>query len=89
MARYVTNRRGKRITLLNPSERSRKFAVELKHNIAITNDGVKKRTKSGKVKFLSPTQKAFRSGYLQARKDNNKAFIGRKKKRMAYKRKIR
>ena len=83
MAKYVVNRKGKKVTLLNPSERSRKFATELKHNVAITNDGVKKKTKSGKVKHLSDTQKAFRSGYLQARKDNAKAFIARKKKRMA------
>ena len=80
MAVYVKNRRGKRITLLNPSEKSRKFAVELKHNVAITNDGIKKKTKTGKVKHLSDTQKAFRSGYLQARKDNAKAFIARKQR---------
>lgn len=81
MAVYVKNRRGKDVTLLNPSEKGHKFAIELKYNVALTNDGVEKRTKKGKVKSLSDTQKAYRSGYLAAQKDSAKAFKHNLKKK--------
>ena len=78
--RVYDKRRGKYITLLNPAEKGRKFAVELKNDKHITNEGLIKKTKNGKVKTLSDTAKAYRSGYLQARKDNAKCFNSKKRK---------
>lgn len=74
MARVVYNRKGKKVILLNPSEKSHKVAAELKSGVHLTNTGVVKKNKYGKVKKLSDTQKAYRSGYLKARQDNAKAW---------------
>lgn len=74
MAVSVTNRRGKKVTLLNPSEKARKFLVELNYDVALTNDGEQKTKRNGKLKTLSDTQKAFRAGYLAHQKDCNRAF---------------
>ena len=71
--------------LLNPQERGTKYALELKHKKALTNDGHRKiDSETGKQKKLSEKQLAFRSGYLQARKDSAKAY---KSKHPNYKRK--
>lgn len=78
MAVQVKNNNGKVITLLNPSEKSRKFASELKGNIRYTNDGKLKSGKNGEL-GLSDTQRAYRSGYLQARKDSAKAYKSKRK----------
>lgn len=80
--RVVTNRRGKKVTLLNPAEKGRKYAAELKKGIHATNDHVVKKNKYGKPIRLTDTQKAYRSGYLTARSDNAKAYKSncRKKK---------
>ena len=72
---------GKSVTLLNPNGKGKKYAAELKRGTRFTNDGKQKTTKSGKKLSLSNTQKAYRSGYLQARVDNAKAFNARKAKR--------
>lgn len=71
--------------LLNPSERSRKYAIEMKYKIALTNDGHEK-TKDNKPVHLTKEQLAFRAGYLEHQKDSNRAF---KAKHLNYKRKTR
>ena len=70
----VANADGVTKTLLNPYGKGKKFARELKEGKRFTNDGKLKTTKSGKPKRLTDTQKSFRAGYLQARKDSAKAF---------------
>lgn len=74
MAVVVRNRRGKNVTLLNPSEKASKYATELAYDVALTNDGVQKLDRKGQQKRLKTEQRAYRSGYLQARKDSSKAF---------------
>lgn len=69
--------------LLNPSERSRKYTIEMRHKRALTNDGHRK-TKDGKPVYLTKEQLAFRAGYLEHQKDSNRAF---KSKHPRYKRK--
>lgn len=79
MAKTITNRKGKRITLLNPAEKGRKFADELGNGIKLTNDGMLKMTSLGTPVRLTDTEKAYRSGYLAARKDNAKAYKARRR----------
>lgn len=86
MAVTVQNKKGDFIKLLNPSEKAEKFADELKTGMRYTNDGRLKADKNGDV-GLSKTQRAYRSGYLDARKDNAKAHKHNKKKRAAKRRK--
>lgn len=69
----VRTNNGKTITLLNPSEKAGKYAAELKTGIRYTNEGGYKADANGDV-GLSDTQRAYRSGYLDARKDDAKAF---------------
>ena len=77
----VVNRRtGNVVTLLNPAQKGRKYAVELKHGKALTNRLQRKRTKTGAVKTLSKSAKAYRAGYLDAIKDNAKAYKAKKKR---------
>lgn len=72
--------------LLNPSEKSLKYSIELRHKKALTNTGKRKMDKNGRQKKLTKEQLAFRAGYLQHQKDSNKAF---KAKHPRYKRKTR
>ncbi len=84
MAVKITNKNGKVVTLLNPSEKGSKFADELKNDIRYTNDGRYKADKNGNVSGLTPEQRAFRAGYLSAQKDSAKCYNynrGKKKKR--------
>ena len=78
--RTVTNRRGKRVTLLNPAEKGRKAAAELQMGIKITNDGVVKTDKRGDPIALTDKERAWRSGYLSARQDNAKCYNAQQKK---------
>lgn len=80
MAVKVKTKTGKTHTLLNPAERGKKFANELKHNRAKTNDNKVKRDESGKAVELTAEQRAFRAGYLQSRKDGANAYKSKKKK---------
>ena len=66
--RTVINRNGKQVVLLNPNGKGRKYAYDLRTG--------KKHTNTGKVKknWLSKVEKAYRSGYLKARKDNANAW---------------
>ncbi len=82
MATTITTKKGKRITLLNPSEKAEKYADELRNNIRYTNDGKYKADKDGVVDPLSKSHRAYRSGYLYARKDSANCYKhSRKKKR--------
>lgn len=74
MAVTVTNKKGKKVTLLNPSEKGKKFAFELKSGTPQTNNGLLKTDKNGKIRSLTKEQRAYRSGYLDAQKDSAKAY---------------
>ena len=76
----VTDRKGRKVRLLNPAQKADKFLLELNGNEHLTNYGKTKLTKSGKVKRLSDTQRSFRSGYLAARKDSARAYKHNKNK---------
>ena len=65
----------KDIVVLHPGGKGRKYATELKNNTRITNEGVVKKDKP-----LTKEGKAWRSGYLQARKDSAKAWKAKNKK---------
>lgn len=81
----VKSKSGKTVYLLNPSERAKKFSIEMKHKKALTNNGKRKiDDKTGKQVKLSGKQMAFRAGYLAHQKDSNKAF---KSKHPRYRRK--
>ena len=81
MAVVVKSRKGKNVTLLNPGEKSTKYAIELKNNIRLTNN-----CECKDCSGLTEAQRAYRSGYLDSQKDNQKAF---KSKHPKYKRKTR
>lgn len=65
----IVNGDGEIKTLLTPAGKGAKAARELKENKSFTNDG-----KTVKKNGLTKQQRAYRAGYLQARKDNSKAF---------------
>lgn len=60
---------GKYIVLLTPSEKGKKYSMELSGKYPLTNDGKYKLGKDGLVHELSESQLAYRSGYLDARQD--------------------
>lgn len=62
-------------------QKGNKFATELQGGYKLTNDGQYKTDKNGYCLELTDTEKAFRSGYLQARKDSAKAYKATKKKK--------
>lgn len=70
--------------LLNPSEKGTKYCKELHEGVKLTNEGAFKIDNAGNAMFLTDTQKAYRSGYLAAQKDAQRAF---KAKNPDYKRK--
>ena len=80
MAKVVITKREKRVRLMNPAEKAKKYAYELKQGSHFTNFGGQKTTKGGKPKRLSDTERSWRGGYLQARKDSAKAFKHNRKK---------
>ena len=66
----VINRNGQPVTLYNPAEKGEIYAFELKQSYSTkTGDG------------LTRAQRAYRSGYLDARKDNGKAYKHNEKKK--------
>ncbi len=65
---------GKPKVLLNPNGKGAKYALELKTNLAHTNNGDVKLDKKGNKTTLSKVQRSFRAGYLQAQSDNAKAY---------------
>ena len=81
MAVVVKSKSGKNVTLLNPAEKDKKYAAELKAKVRCTNDHHIKRDKNGKKLGLSKAQRAYRAGYLTARSDSAKAYNSNRKKR--------
>ena len=69
MARIFNTKSGKKLVFLNPSEKGKRFARQLKSG------------KDQKGNTLSDTAKAWRSGYLAARQDSAKAYKASLKKR--------
>lgn len=63
MSVRIKTKTGKKIVLLNPSEKAKRYARQMK-NGKVTETG----------KRLSRTDLAWRAGYLQARKDSANAF---------------
>lgn len=70
----IIYKNGKKIVLLNPAEKGAKAAAELKTGYRITNDKQYKADEHGYVIPLTDTQKAWRSGYLAARKDSANCY---------------
>ena len=68
-------------TLLNPQEKGLKAADELRNNIMLTNEGNIKFDNFGKPQKLTKEQRAYRSGYLDARKDSAKCWKAQQKKK--------
>lgn len=64
--------------LLTPAGKGAKYADELKNNRRITNEGQPKTNSCGCVQELTPEQRAFRGGYLQAQKDSAKCYKAKK-----------
>lgn len=77
----VETRNGKKIRLLTPDQKGAKAAVELKKGVKLTNMGQVKRDKDGNARKLTKVERSYRAGYLDARKDNAKAYNHNKKKR--------
>lgn len=77
----VTFKDGTKTTLLNPSGKGKKFAFELSTGTRVTNGGDFKKDDNGNEIPLSGEQRAFRSGYLTAQKDNAKAYKAKKARR--------
>lgn len=83
----VTFKDGTETTLLNPSGKATKYAFELGANARVTNAGVFKTDEDGNELSLTAEQRAYRSGYLDAQKDNAKAYKAKKAKSAAKKEK--
>ncbi len=81
----VTNRRGRTVTLLNPAEKGKKYAHELKTGFNFTNGGKVVTDEDGPLP-LSKSQRAFRSGYLKSRSDSSKAYKYNKRKKASARR---
>lgn len=77
----VRTRKGKEVTLLNPAQKGAKFAHELKFGCKVTNDGNAKVGKDNDIVTLDKTERAYRSGYLDARKDSANCYNYKKGKR--------
>lgn len=76
----ITRKNGNVITLLNPAEKASKYADELRNGIRYTNDNRYKADKNGVVMKVTKEGRAYRAGYLDARKDSAKAYKANKKK---------
>lgn len=80
MAVVLQTKNGKTVTLLNPAEKGEKFAKELKGGFKRTNSGRFKTDENKKGIRLTNEERAYRSGYLDARKDSANAYNAKKKK---------
>ena len=79
----VEAKNGKKVRLLTPDQKGAKAATELKKGVKMTNFGQVKTNKDGSPRKLDKSERAYRAGYLDARKDNAKAYKHNKKKRAA------
>ena len=75
----VTFKDGTITTLLTPSGKGAKFAKELHEGVRYTNDGYKKLDEYGYTQELTDSQRAYRSGFLQAQKDSARLHKAKKK----------
>ena len=87
MAVEVKTKKGKTVTLLNPSEKGAKYARELKTGKKRTNAGSWKLDKNKKGINLTDVERAYRAGYLDAQGDSAKCYKARQAKRRGGKRK--
>ena len=81
----LTREDGTTFSLLNPSGKAAKYFVENQRGKLYTNAGELKKDKDNKPLTLTKEQKAYRSGYLDAQKDNAKAYKAKKAKSAAKK----
>ena len=81
MAFSFFTKNNKKVTLLTPHERGGKFAKELSAGYKFTNDGLAKLGKDKSYSILTDEERAFRSGYLTAQKDNARVFKAKNKKK--------
>ena len=71
-----------RFVRLSPKRKGRKAAYELRTGKRFTNTGQPKRDKNGKQLTVVKAGRAYRAGYLDARKDIGQAAkVARKKRR--------
>ena len=75
MSTIITGKNGGKVVLLNPAEKGKRYARELKH-------GKNVNTKEE----LTDTQRAYRSGYLSARSDSAKCYNAQQNKQVTNKR---
>lgn len=79
--RVKDRRTGKDKRILTNAQKGYKYANELRTGYRETNDGdMKFDRNTGMAIELTDTQKAYRSGYLEARRDIGKAFSAVKNK---------
>ena len=84
MARTITTKNNKKITLLNPAEKGKKYAKELKNKKHYLNaNGFRslKKSDDGKEIKLTKAEASYRMGYLAARKDSANAYKAKKRKK--------
>ena len=74
----LTNRDGEVRVVLNPAGKAAKFAKELKDGKRYTNGGDEKKDYAGNPLKLTKAQRRYRKGYLDARRDNSRAFNAKK-----------
>ncbi|MCM1195364.1 MAG: hypothetical protein NC099_06265 [Corallococcus sp.] len=74
MGVVIETQKGETKTLLNPHGKTVKYRNELQSGVRLTNDGVLKRDSDGNYVGLTPTEAAFRSGYIAAQADNARAY---------------
>lgn len=67
MAKVIQSKSGKKIVLLNPAEKGKRFSRQLKSGKGFNGEK------------LTASQRAFRSGYLAARSDSAKAYKSKRK----------
>ncbi len=72
---------GNSSVVLTPNGKGAKYAAELKNGKRYTNVGKVKVDGNGEPMGLSKTQRAYRSGYLQARKDSSNAYKAKENNR--------
>lgn len=81
----VKNRRGNTVTLLNPAQKGKKYAYEIKTGFNVTNAGKPVTDEDGPMP-LSKAQRAYRSGYLASRSDSAKCYKYNKSKKASSRR---
>lgn len=73
----VVNRRGQEVQLLNPAGKGEKYALELKGGIRLSNQCYTKKDKEGLPILLKEEEKAYRKGYLAARRDSADCYLAK------------